>query len=172
MTSRSSCAPLLIQPFSSSAQCSAGGVTLTQGNFSAQICNSGSAPGQPTKFTATLTGANASPPNDSKGTGSAYIVLAADSKSLAYDLKWSGLSGAPTSAGFYSSSGLVKTIPIASSSSSSGSVMSSWSSTDSSQPLTSSLVSSLKSGSLWIDIATANYPSGEITGDITPLISM
>lgn len=112
-------------------------------------------------FRARLTGAGESPPNASRGAGAAELTLDTDTKQLSWRVTYSGLSGPVTGAHF-------KTPPEP------GAAVSS--SMDFSRPLNSPIVSSarlndieigdLRAGLWSVNLLTARYPQGEISGDL------
>jgi len=118
-----------------------------------------------------LNGSNEVLPNLSAATGTFVGLLKPDGSRLDYVLQTNGLVNI-SGAGFYlglpgQNGTLVKTIPI---SFANGLATGSWTSFDA-QPLTPALINSLVNGQIYINITTAQYPGGEIRGQIYPLSS-
>ena len=110
---------------------------------------------QPTLFVANLTAAQETPPTNSNGVGTATILLSPDETSARVSLNFSGLTSAQTDAHIHgpAAPGVVGTIlfPLPN-----GNV------SDFLISLTPTDVSNLKSGQLYVNVHTANFPNGEI----------
>ena len=108
-------------------------------------------------FTATLTGGQETPPNNSAATGRATLLLSPDEKTARVSLTFSGLSSAQTDAHIHGpaaagvSAPPVFPLPL-------GQI------SDFAITLTASQVQDLKSGLLYVNVHTSNFPSGEIRG--------
>src|SRR5215831_13318581 len=112
---------------------------------------------QPAVFTANLTGSQETPGNNSNGTGSAAILLSPDETSARVSLNFGGLSSAQTDAHIHgpAAPGVVGPIlfPLPG-----GNV------SDFLISLTPTDVANLKSGQLYVNVHSANFPNGEIRG--------
>src|SRR5438067_4827522 len=112
---------------------------------------------QPSLFVANLTGAQETPPTDSNDHGTAHILLSPDEATARVSLNFSGLTSAQTDAHIHgpAAPGVVGTIlfPLPN-----GNV------SDFLISLTPTDVSNLKSGQLYVNVHTANFPNGEIRG--------
>jgi len=108
-------------------------------------------------FTATLTGAQETPPNNSAGAGRATLLLSPDEKTARFSLTFSGLSSGQTDAHIHGPAapgvsappvvplplGQINDLPIT---------------------LTVSQVQDLKNGLLYVNVHSTNFPTGEIRG--------
>ena len=115
-------------------------------------------------FTATLNGAQETPPNNSTATGSAALLLSPDEKSARLSLSFSGLSSGETVAHVHGPAppgvsapplvdlpaGQVSDFPIT---------------------LTAAQVQDLKNGLVYINVHSLNFPSGEIRGQFVTSLS-
>jgi uncharacterized repeat protein (TIGR01451 family) len=112
---------------------------------------------QPALFTATLTGAQETPANNSNGTGTAALLLSPDETSARLSLNFSGLTSAETDAHIHgpAAPGVVGPIlfPLPA-----GNV------SDFLISLTPADVTNLKNGQLYVNVHTTNFPNGEIRG--------
>ncbi|MGZ3952322.1 MAG: CHRD domain-containing protein [Flavisolibacter sp.] len=102
------------------------------------------------------------------GNGSATITGTYDpnTRVLTYTTSWTGLSGAPTSGGFYSgASGSNGT--LVGSSWTLGTGLSSAGTFSGTTTLTADQASQLTSGNWYYTLGTANNPTGEVRGQIT-----
>src|SRR5204863_3878967 len=112
---------------------------------------------QPTLFTANLTAAQETPPNNSTAVGTATVLLSPDETTARVSLSFSGLTSAETDAHIHgpAAPGVVGVIlfplPL-------GNV------SDFLIPLTPTDVANLKSGQLYVNVHTTNFPNGEIRG--------
>src|SRR5262245_7067477 len=112
---------------------------------------------QPTLFTANLTGTQETPPNNSKANGTATLLLSPDETTARVSLNFSGLTSAQTDAHIHGpgAAGVIAPIlfPLPN-----GNV------SDFLINLTPVDVTNLKSGLLYINVHSANFPNGEIRG--------
>jgi hypothetical protein len=112
---------------------------------------------QPALFTANLTGAQETPPNNSTATGTATILLSPDETTARVSLNFAGLTSAQTDAHIHgpAAPGVVGPIlfPLPS-----GNV------SDFQISLTPTDVANLKSGQLYVNVHTVNFLNGEIRG--------
>ena len=113
-------------------------------------------------FTAKLDGASETPPNDSKGTGSAEATLDTTAKKLTWSVSYAGLSGPATMAHFHGPAPVGKAAGVA---------LPLTPPLDSpikgSAALTDTQIGDLKSGLWYVNIHTAKIPGGEIRGQVT-----
>jgi uncharacterized repeat protein (TIGR01451 family) len=112
---------------------------------------------QPTLFTASLTGAQETPATNSNGSGTATILLSPDETTARVSLNFGGLTSAQTDAHIHGPAGPgvvgVILFPLPN-----GNV------SDFLISLTPTDVSNLKSGQLYVNVHTVNFPNGEIRG--------
>jgi hypothetical protein len=115
-------------------------------------------------FTATLNGAQETPPNNSTATGTAALLLSPDEKSARLSLSFNGLSSGETVAHVHGPAppgvsapplvdlpaGQVSDFPIT---------------------LTAAQVQDLKNGLLYINVHSVDFPSGEIRGQFVTSLS-
>ena len=117
-------------------------------------------------FTASLTGAQETPPNNSAGTGRATLLLSPDEKSARVSLTFSGLSGGQTDAHIHGpavpgvSAPPVFPLPLGQLS-------------DFAITLTPAQVQDLKNGLYYINVHSTNFITGEIRGQfgMSPTVS-
>ena len=117
-------------------------------------------------FTATLTGAQETPPNNSTATGSATLILSPDEKTARVSLTFAGLSSSQTDAHIHGPAGpgvsapAIFPLPL-------GQV------SDFQINLTSSQVQDLKNGLFYINVHSSTFPTGEIRGQfaLSPSLS-
>ena len=108
-------------------------------------------------FTATLTGSQETPSNNSTGTGAATLLLSPDEKTARVSLIFSGLSSGQTDAHIHGpaapgvSAPVIFPLPL-------GQV------SDFQIDLTASQVQDLKNGLLYINVHSSTFPTGEIRG--------
>jgi len=108
-------------------------------------------------FTATLTGSQETPPNNSTATGRATLLLSPDEKTARVSLTFAGLSSGQTDAHIHGpatpgvSAPAIFPLPL-------GQV------SDFAIALTSSQVQDLKNGLFYINVHSSNFPTGEIRG--------
>jgi len=112
---------------------------------------------QPTLFTATLTGAQETPPNNSTGAGTATLLLSPDEQTARVSLNFSGLSTVQTGAHIHGPAGPGVSAPILS-------PLPNGQLSDVVIALTATDVQDLKNGLLYINVHTSNFPNGEIRG--------
>lgn len=127
----------------------------------AAVLAAGSASAAVLHFTAKMDGAAETPPNDSKGTGTATISLDTSTKTLDWKAEYSGLSGPATMAHFHGPAAAGKAagvaVPLK------GDLTSPVSG---SATLTDAQISQLKSGMWYLNFHTAAHPGGEIRGQV------
>jgi hypothetical protein len=125
------------------------------------ILAAGAASAEVMHFTARLNGAAETPPNDSKGTGSAKVNLDTTTKTLSWTVTYSGLSGPATMAHFHGPAPVGKAagvaVPLV------GDVSSP---AKGSATLTDAQITQLKSGLWYVNVHTAAHPGGEIRGQV------
>ena len=115
-------------------------------------------------FTATLTGAQETPPNSSTGTGTAALLLSPDEKTARLSLNFNGLSSGQTVAHIHGpappgvSAPPLVDLPV-------GQV------SDFPITLTAAQVQDLKNGLLYINVHSTNFPTGEIRGQFATSLS-
>lgn len=113
-------------------------------------------------FTAKLTGAAETPPNDTKGTGNAAVSLDTASKKISWKITYSGLTGSATMAHFHGPAAVGKAAgvavplpnPVTSPTRGSASV-------------TDAQIGDLQAGMWYVNVHTAAHPDGEIRGQLT-----
>ncbi|HJZ80920.1 MAG TPA: PQQ-dependent sugar dehydrogenase, partial [Pyrinomonadaceae bacterium] len=114
---------------------------------------------QPTLFTANLTGAQETPPNNSNGVGTATLLLSPDETTARVSLNFSGLTSPQTDAHIHGpgAAGVVAPIlfPLPA-----GNV------SDFLINLTPTDVANLKNGLLYVNVHSVNFPNGEIRGQL------
>ena len=112
---------------------------------------------QPTLFTATLTGAEETPPNNSTGAGTATLLLSPDEQTAHVAMNFSGLSSAQTGAHIHgpAAPGVSAPILFPLPDGQLSDVLIALSATD---------VQNLKNGLLYINVHSGNFPNGEIRG--------
>lgn len=112
-------------------------------------------------FKAAMTGALETPPNDSKGTGSVDATYDTDTKTLAWTVDYSGLSGPATAAHFHGPAPAGKPagvlVPIA------GSLASPF---KGSATLTDAQAKDLTDGMMYFNVHTEAHKPGEIRGQM------
>jgi hypothetical protein len=127
------------------------------------ILSAGAAQARIVHFAATLTGADEVPANSSAGKGELTAELETTERSLAFRVKYSGLSGAPTMAHFHG--------PAAPGANAPPQVVVK----DASSPIGGAAVLSqdqmdqLLAGKWYFNVHTQANPGGEIRGQVTPL---
>ncbi|HET7288624.1 MAG TPA: CHRD domain-containing protein, partial [Pyrinomonadaceae bacterium] len=108
-------------------------------------------------FTATLTGSQETPPNNSTATGRATLLLSPDEKTARVSLAFAGLSSGQTDAHIHGpapagvSASAIFPLPL-------GQV------SDFPITLTAAQVQDLKNGLLYVNVHSSNFPTGEIRG--------
>ncbi|HSQ23176.1 MAG TPA: PQQ-dependent sugar dehydrogenase, partial [Pyrinomonadaceae bacterium] len=112
---------------------------------------------QPALFTANLTGAQETPPNNTTATGSATLLLSPDEATARVSLNFSGLTSAQTDAHIHGPGGSGVIAPILF-------PLPNGNISDFEITLTPTDVANLKNGLLYINVHSANFPNGEIRG--------
>jgi aldose sugar dehydrogenase len=117
-------------------------------------------------FTATLTGSQETPPNNSTATGRATLLLSPDEKSGRVSLTFSGLSSAQTDAHIHGPAGPGVSAPAIF-------PLPQGQVSDFAITLTPSQVQDLKNGLFYINVHSANFAAGEIRGQfgLSPSVS-
>ena len=115
-------------------------------------------------FTAKIDGSQENPPVTTNARGTGAFVLNAAGTELAYNITVDGLT--MTAAHFHNAAagtnaGVVRTLSFSNNTASGV-----WRSTDTSQPLTDSLLSELLRGRLYVNVHTAANSGGEIRGQV------
>jgi hypothetical protein len=130
--------------------------------FAAMVATAPVALAETVTLKANLTASEASPPNDSKGTGTLQATYDAASKQLSYTVNYSGLSGNATAAHFHGpadpgkNAGVV--VPVQ------GSVASPIKGT---AALTDAQAADLMAGKWYFNVHTEAHKPGEIRGQVT-----
>ena len=113
-------------------------------------------------FTATLNGASEVPPNDTGGTGTVQATLDTDAKAFSWTIEYSGLTGDATAAHFHgpaaADANAPPVVPIE------GNLVSPIAGT---ATLTDAQIADLQNGMWYFNVHTAQYPDGEIRGQLT-----
>ena len=112
-------------------------------------------------FTAKLDGAAETPPNDSKGKGTAVVNLDTATKKLDWTVTYSGLSGPATMAHFHGPAPAGKAAGVAVPLTGDVSSPAKGSAT-----LTDAQIGQLESGMWYVNVHTAAHPGGEIRGQV------
>ena len=121
----------------------------------------GAASAEVMHFTAKLDGAAETPPNDSKGTGMAWVNLDTATKKLDWKVEYSGLTGPAVMAHFHGpapvgqAAGVAVPLTGAMASPLTGSAT-----------LTADQISQLEGGMWYVNIHTAEHKGGEIRGQV------
>ena len=117
-----------------------------------------SLPAGETGFTAEMTGS-------ASGTGTGVLVLNSAGNDLTFDITVTGLTGPITAAHFHKAvdGSVVRTIT---SSFTSNTASGEWKNTDSSEPLSTDLVTELLAGNIYVNVHTSANPGGEIRGQL------
>jgi hypothetical protein len=129
-------------------------------------------PGTSPSYTARMTGAVETPPNNSKGTGTATFSI--DGTKLHYSVSVKDLTGAPTAAHIHVGATAVAGPPVYTFAIKAGSGMSGTISegtvdltTDASSGVSGdSLKKLLNNGNAYVNVHTKNFPAGEIRGQV------
>jgi hypothetical protein len=134
---------------------------LLAGTIALAACNSMSSAPKPATFGATLNGANEVPANATTGKGDATVSLDKATKTLSWNVTYSGLTGNATAAHFHPAApgaNANPVIPIAT-----GSVPNPAVGT---AVLTDAQIADLTAGKWYINIHTQANPGGEIRGQV------
>jgi glucose/arabinose dehydrogenase len=113
--------------------------------------------GRPTLFTASLTGAQETPPNSSQAFGTATLLLDKDGETAHVSLRFRGLTTAQTAAHVHEPSAAGQTAPPAFD-------LPSGNFTDFKITLTPQQVRNLNAGLFYINVHSTAFPAGEIRG--------
>ncbi len=116
---------------------------------------------RPTLFTATLTAAQETPPNNSTATGTATLLLSPDEQTARVSLNFSGLSSAQTGAHIHGPAAAGASAPILF-------PLANGQLTDVIIALTPTDLQDLKNSLLYVNVHTSNFPNGEIRGQFGP----
>jgi len=126
------------------------------------VLTAGAASAGTLKFSATLKGADETPPNDSTGTGSVTATLDTTSRLFSYKVTYSGLTGPAVAAHFHgpaaAGASAPPQVPVPK--------------TDLANPmqdkatLTPDQVKQLEGGQWYFNIHTAAHPGGELRGQL------
>lgn len=109
-------------------------------------------------FKAEMKGASEVPPNDSKGQGSAMVTLDTEAKTVAWKVSFDGLTGDATAAHFHGPAGPGENAGPA--------VDVSANINEGSAPITDQQIADAQAGKWYLNIHTAQYPDGEIRGQL------
>jgi glucose/arabinose dehydrogenase len=112
---------------------------------------------QPALFTANLTGAQETPPNNSPAIGTATVLLSPDETTARVSLNFSGLTSAQTDAHIHGPGGAGVVAPILF-------PLPNGNVSDFLINLTPTDVANLKNGLLYVNVHSTNFPNGEIRG--------
>jgi hypothetical protein len=128
------------------------------------VLAAGAVRAQTETYQASLNGASETPPNPSLGTGTATAVLDVPSKTFRWTVRYSGLSGAATMAHFHgpAAPGVAAGVQIPLT----GDLTSP---TNGQATLTDSQIADLQAGLWYVNVHTAQYPKGEIRGQVIPV---
>jgi len=124
------------------------------------LATAGAAGAATLTFKAHLTGAGEVPPNKTAGSGDLTASLDTASKSLTYNVTYSGLTGAATMAHFHGPAGPGKNAPPV------VVVANPASPISGSATLTDAQIAQLKAGDWYFNVHTAANPGGEIRGQV------
>lgn len=115
-------------------------------------------------FMATLNGASETPPNTSAATGTATATLDSATKTLTWKVQYAGLTGPATMAHFHgpAAPGVAAGVQVP--------LMGPMASPlAGSATLTDPQIADLEAGKWYVNVHTAQYPKGEIRGQMTPM---
>lgn len=122
-----------------------------------------------TGFVAYITGLQEVPPTSTPGYGTGTFLLNTAQTQISYSITFSDLITPMTAAHIHNapegSNGSVK-LNLAGAGATSGTLAGLWTTTQPTQPLTSTLLTELFAGKLYINIHTSTFPGGEIRGQI------
>ncbi len=113
-------------------------------------------------YTASLTGSQEVPANDSKGTGTAALTYDPAAKKLSWKVTYSGLSGPATGAHIHGPAGAGKDAAVVIKFASPDSPI------EGSATLTDAQAADLAAGNWYINVHTAEHKTGELRGQIMP----
>lgn len=126
-------------------------------------------------FSIIMNGAQIVPPVTTTGKGLGKFSLENDNTKIEYNIQASTLSSAVTSAflaiGDVGVNGLkVKDLPFTNTATGTAQISGVWTTENSTQPLTSTIVDAFKQGKAYVVVATSTNTNGEIRGQIIPLL--
>ncbi len=112
-------------------------------------------------YTAKLNGASETPPNVTKGVGTAQVTLDTDSKMLDWKIEYSGLTGAATMAHFHgpAAPGVAAGVTVGLTAPLASPIVGTAN-------LNDGQIGDLRAGLWYINVHTAQYPKGEIRGQV------
>ena len=112
-------------------------------------------------YTAKLSGAAETPPNVTKGAGAADVTLDTDSRLLSWKIVYSGLTGPATMAHFHgpAAPGVAAGVTVGLSAPLASPIAGTTS-------LNDGQIGDLRAGLWYVNIHTAQYPKGEIRGQV------
>jgi hypothetical protein len=121
----------------------------------------GTAPAEVIHYTVKLTGAAETPPNATKGVGTAQVTLDTDSKMLDWKVEYSGLTGPTTMAHFHgpAAPGVAAGVTVALTAPLASPIVGTAN-------LNDGQIGDLRAGLWYINVHTAQYPKGEIRGQV------
>lgn len=111
-------------------------------------------------FKADMKGASEVPATNSGGEGNAMVTLDTATKKLSWKITYSGLTGEPTAAHFHG--------PAAEGANAGPVVDISGKIAEGTADLTDAQIADLQGGKWYLNIHTANFPDGEIRGQVEP----
>lgn len=109
-------------------------------------------------FKATLDGKSASPPVDTKATGTADIKVDTEAKTITWTVKSADLSGPPTAAHFHG--------PADPGANAAPEIDISKAIDSGTAPVTDAQLADIQAGKVYLNIHTEKYPDGEIRGQV------
>jgi hypothetical protein len=124
-----------------------------------------------TTFTSNLTGSQETPPVTTTATGFGEFVLNDPMTALSFNVTYAGLIGGPVVGAHFHvappgvAGPIVRDVGSEGGGSPNGSFAGIWQSTDA-QPLSPQLVNSLLSNNIYFNVHTAQFPAGEIRGQL------
>ena len=110
------------------------------------------------KFHADLTAAQATPPTDSKGMGTAEVTVDTDTKKVSWTTKIDGLTGDAKAAHIHGPAAVGETAPPE--------IDMSNAITEGSADITEAQIADIKAGKTYVNVHTAKFPDGEIRGQL------
>ena len=111
------------------------------------------------QFKATMDAKSATPPTDSKGTGTADVKVDTSAKTISWTIKSADLTGAVTAAHFHGPADVGAKAPPE--------IDISDMVEKGTSPITDAQLADLQAGKLYLNLHTAKYPDGEIRGQVT-----